>query len=72
MDSFRAHLNQYEPSKLESVLQTVMKKLVSTLSRQHDIQYEFGPEFMEYTAQKAAGVLQQTHLKPLSEIFTSE
>ena len=27
---------------------------------------------MEYTAQKAAGVLQQTHLKPLSEIFTSE
>ena len=36
------------------------------------IQYEFGPEFIEYTAQKAAGVLQQTHLKPLSEIFTSE
>ena len=49
-----------------------MKKLVSTLSRQHDIQYEFGPEFMEYTVQKAAGILQQTHLKPILEIFTSE
>ena len=49
-----------------------MNKLASTLSRLHGIQYEFGPEFIEYTAQKAAGVLQQTHLKPLFKIFTSE
>ena len=39
-----------------------MKKLASTLS----------PEYMEYSAQKAAGILKQTHLKPLSEIFTQE
>ena len=49
-----------------------MKKLASTLSRQRGIQYEFGPEYMEYSAQKAAGILKQTHLKPLSEIFTQE
>ena len=49
-----------------------MKKLASTLSRQCGIQYKFGPEFMEYTAQKAAGTLKQTHLKTLSEIFSSE
>ena len=72
IDSFHLHLKQYEPSKLESVLQTVMKKLASTLSRQRGIQYEFGPEFMEYTAQKAAGTQKQTHLKPLSKIFLSE
>ena len=72
MDSFHLHLKQYEPSKLESVFQTVMKKLASILSRQCGIQYEFGPEFMEYTAQKAAGTLKQTHLKPLSKIFSSE
>jgi len=72
IDFFHLHLKQYEPSKLESVFQTVMKKLASILSRQCGIQYEFGPEFMEYTAQKAAGTLKQTHLKPLSEIFLSE
>ena len=27
---------------------------------------------MEYSAQKAAGILKQTHLKPLSQIFTPE
>ena len=27
---------------------------------------------MEYSAQKAAEILKQTHLKPLSEIFTQE
>ena len=27
---------------------------------------------MEYSAQKAAGMLKQTHLRPLSEIFTPE
>ena len=49
-----------------------MKKLAFTLSRQRGIQYEFGPEFMEYKVQKAAGILQQTHFKPILEIFTSE
>jgi len=33
-----------------SALQTVMKKLASTLYRQRGIQYEFGPDFMEYSA----------------------
>ena len=55
-----------------NVFSKLMKKLASTLSRQRGIQYEFGPEFMEYTAQKAAGTLKQTHLKTLSEIFLSE
>ena len=41
-------------------------------SRQRGIQYEFGPEFDEYTAQKAAGILKDTHLKPLSEMFTED
>ena len=49
-----------------------MKSLASTLSRQRGIQYEFGPEFDEYTAQKAVGILKDTHLKPLSEMFTED
>ena len=57
---------------LEIAMQTIMKKLASTLSRQRGIQYEFRPEFMEYSAQKASGTLEQTHLKPPSEIFTLE
>ena len=57
---------------MESALQTIMKKLASTLSLQHGIQYEFGPEYMEYSAQTAAGIKKQTHLRPLSEIFTPE
>ena len=72
MDSFCTHLAQYDPHKLETVLQTVMKTLAATLSRQRGIQYEFGPEYMEYTAQKAAGTLVQTHLRPLSKLFTEE
>ena len=72
MDSFKKHLARYDPHKLESVLQTIMKKLASTLSWQRGIQYEFGPEYMEYSAQKAAGILKQTHLRPLSQIFTPE
>ena len=48
-----------------------MKQLAATLSRQQGIQYEFGPEFLEYSAKKAAGTLGETHLKPLSEIFSS-
>ena len=66
MDSFKKHLVRYDPHKLESVLQTIMKKLASTLSWQRGIQY------IEYLAQKAAGILKQTHLKPLSQIFTPE
>ena len=46
--------------------------LASTLSRQHGVQYVFGPQFHEYTAKKAAGILKDTHLKPISEIFTDE
>ena len=72
MDSFRAHLAQYDPQKLEIAVRTVMKKLAATLSRQRGIQYEFGPEYAEYSAQKLTGKLAQTHLKPLSEIFTPE
>ena len=72
MDSFRIHLPQYDTQKLETVMRTVMKTLAATLSRQRGIQYEFGPEFMEYTAQKAAGTLVQTHLRPLSELFSEE
>ena len=30
-------------------MEKVMKSLASTLSRQHGVQYEFGPEFDEYT-----------------------
>merc|ERR1711946_87292 len=47
-----------------------MKQLAATLSRQRGIQYEFGN--LEYSAKKAAGTLGETHLKPLSEIFTEE
>ena len=72
MDSFKKHFAQYDPHKLESALQTIMKKLASTLSRQRGIQYEFGSEYMEYSAQTAAEIQKQTHLRPLSEIFTPE
>ena len=34
MESFQKHLTKYDPQKLESVLQTVMKTLAATLSRQ--------------------------------------
>ena len=53
-------------------MQALMKQLAATLSRQCGIQYEFGPEFLEYSEKKAAGTLGETHLKPLSEIFTEE
>ena len=72
MESFQKHLTKYEPQKLESVLQTVMKTLAATLSCQRGIQYEFGPDFMEYSAQKAAGTLVKSHLRPLSELFSEE
>ena len=53
-------------------MQVLMKQPAATLSRQQGIQCEFGPEFLEYSAKKAAGTLGETHLKPLSEIFTEE
>ena len=64
MDSFKKRLVQYDPQKLKSALQIIMKKLASTLSRQCGIQYEFGSEYMEYSAQKATVILKQTDLKP--------
>ena len=52
--------------KLENTMQTVMKMLANCLSSQRGIQYEFGPEYTEYLAQKATGTLKQSHLRPLS------
>ena len=49
-----------------------MKQLAATLSRQCGIQYEFGPEFKEYLEKKASETLGESHLKPLSEVFTEE
>ena len=49
-----------------------MKQLASTLSRQRGVQYEFGPDFEEYTAKTAASIWDKKHLQPLSEIFTEE
>ena len=53
-------------------MRTMMKQMAETLSRQRVVQYEFGPEYEEYCAKKTAGILEQTHLKPLSEMFTEE
>ena len=72
MESFSNHLKQYDPINLENPLQVLMEQLAATLSRQRGVQYEFGPEFNEYQAQKAAGILGETYLWPLSEIFTDE
>ena len=72
MQSFYKYLWQYDADKLESAMQALMKQLAATLSRQRGIQYEFGPEFLEYSANKAAGTLGETHLKPLSEIISEE
>ena len=49
-----------------------MKPLAATLSRQRGVQYEFGPEYNDYMAKKAAGILRATHLRPLSEILTDD
>ena len=72
MASFQKHLERYDANKLENALQILMKQLASTLSRQRGIQYEFGPEFDECSAKEAAGILENLHLKPLSEIFTEQ
>ena len=45
-----------------------MKQLAATLLRQRGIQYEFGPEYEEYSAKKAA----LTHIRPLSEMFSED
>ena len=57
---------------MESAVGSAIQTLAATLSRQRGIQYEFGPEYAEYTASKAAGEKGKSHLKPLSEIFTTE
>ena len=49
-----------------------MKQLASTLSKQRGVQYEFGPEYEEYTAKKLEGTLESAHMKPRSEIFSEE
>ena len=72
MNSFRQHLAQYDLERVESAVRTVMKTLAATLSRQRGIQYEFGPEYAEYSAKKATGEQGQSHLRPLSEIFSLE
>ena len=64
--------NVYNFEKLENALQLWMKQLAATLSRQRGVQYEFGPEYNDYMAKKAAGILRATHLRPLSEILTDD
>ena len=49
-----------------------MKQLAASLSMQRGILYEFGPEYEEYCAKKAAGILGVTHIKPLSEMFSED
>ena len=53
-------------------MRALMKQLAATLSRQRGIEYEFGPEFKEYLEKKASETLGESHLKPLSEVFTEE
>ena len=72
MQTFSVHLERYDEEKLENAMQILMKTLAATLSRQRGVQYEFGPEYDEYCAKKAAGILGETHLKPLSELFSEE
>ena len=62
MDSFRQHLTQYDRTKVETAVHSVMKTLAATLSRQRGIQYEFGPEYAECTASKVAGDERKSHL----------
>ena len=46
-----------------------MKQLAAAISKLRGIQDDFGPEYEEYCAKKAAGILDVTHIKPLSEMF---
>ena len=72
LESFQRHLQKYDANKVESAIKIVMKQLASTLSKQRGVQYEFGPEYEEYTSKKQAGTLKSTHLNPLSDIFSEE
>ena len=72
LDSFRKPLEKYDVTKLENTIQVLMEQLAATLCRQRGIQYEFGPESKEYSEKNAAGTLSESHLKPLSEVFTEE
>ena len=49
-----------------------MKQLAASVSKQWEIQFDFGPEYEEYCAKKAAGILDVTHIKPLSEMFSED
>ena len=69
--SFFEHLKQYEANKLENALQVLMKHLAVTLYRQQEVQYEFGPEFVDSHAKKLA-VLQKTCTFVLSLKFFIE
>ena len=63
-ESFKKHLQQYDVSKLEVVMKALIKQLAATFSRQCEIQYEFGPNFQEYSGKKLhAGTLGKSHLK---------
>ena len=65
-------LPTHDRQKVETAVCSVMKTLAATLSRQRGIQYEFGLEYAEHTASKAAGDEGKSDLKPLLEIFTPE
>ena len=65
-------MQKYDANKVESAIKIVMKQLASTLSKQRGVQYEFGPEYEEYTSKKQAGTLKSTHPNPLSDIFSEE
>ena len=49
-----------------------MKQLAATVSKQRGIQYQFGLEYKEYCEKKVAGILNVTHIKPLSEMFSED
>ena len=41
-------------------MQTMMKQMAETLSRQRGVQYEFGPEYEENCAKNTAGILENS------------
>ena len=61
-----------ESDKLEGAVQLLIKQLAAPLLKQRGIQYKFGSEYDEYLAKKTAGILGETHLRPLSEIFIED
>jgi hypothetical protein len=72
MESYQKHLARYDPQKLENVLQTVMKTLAATLSRQRRILCEFSPEFCGIFCKKSCRYTCESHLRPLSELFSEQ